>query len=67
MKKNLLDLSSRELNMFMKDHGVAAFRGTQIRKWLYQGVATSENKKIAEIFFRRHLQVSLRPGRRQLC
>lgn len=42
MKKNLLDLSGRELNMFMKDHGVAAFRGTQIRKWLYQGTASFE-------------------------
>ena len=38
MKKNLLDFSSHELNLFMKDHGVAAFRGAQIRKWLYQGV-----------------------------
>ncbi len=42
MKKNLLDLSSRELNTFMKDHGVPAFRGTQIRKWLYQGTASFE-------------------------
>ena len=38
MKKNLLDFSAHELNLFMKEHGVAAFRGTQIRKWLYQGV-----------------------------
>ena len=40
MKKNLLDFRARELNMFMKDHGVAAYRGTQIRRWLYQGAET---------------------------
>lgn len=38
MKKNLLDFTARELNLFMKEHGVPAFRGTQIRKWIYQGV-----------------------------
>lgn len=41
-KKNLLDCSAQELNHFVKEHGLPAFRGTQIRKWLYTGVSTFE-------------------------
>lgn len=41
-KKNLLDYSAQELNHFVKEHGLPAFRGTQIRKWLYTGVSAFE-------------------------
>lgn len=41
-KKNLLDCSAQELNGFVKEHGLPAFRGTQIRKWLYTGVTSFE-------------------------
>ena len=42
MKKILLDLSGKELNTFMKEHGVAAYRGIQVHKWLCEGVRSFE-------------------------